>query len=141
MNDVTDLTAADRLEIREVLATWNHAEDDGQAEVWADLFTADGTFRDGAGHQIAGRDALLQSARARAADPDMRTRSHWMSEPTVTPCSGGVEVRHYGMVVGLIDGLPRPRHLSERSYFMRKENGRWRIAARTIKNLPQPTEP
>ena len=51
----------DRDNILQLLYTYNHAIDGGQAERWADTFTADGALN-AAGRLFAGRDELMRFA-------------------------------------------------------------------------------
>ncbi len=54
-------TTEDRDEILQLLYRYNHAIDSGDAEGWADTFTADAVF-DAAGRVLTGRDALVEFA-------------------------------------------------------------------------------
>ena len=58
------LTAEDRMEMIELVATYNHAIDSRDAEAWADTFTADGRFYAPPNHDIRGREALIAFIRS-----------------------------------------------------------------------------
>jgi uncharacterized protein (TIGR02246 family) len=135
---VAALTAQDILDIRDIVSVWNIAEDEGDAERWAALFTEDGSSRYGNGRVEAGREALLEGALRRAVDPRMFPWSHWtLGEPTVDPTRDGAIMRHYYMTVN--EAAPREWEiwsLTERVYRVRRVDGRWRIQERTIHNLP-----
>ena len=62
------LTWEDRLEIRELVARYDHAIDSGDAAGWIECFTEDGVW-DG-GSRVEGRAALLAFARRLPTDPD-----------------------------------------------------------------------
>jgi uncharacterized protein (TIGR02246 family) len=137
-----EITAEDRLEIREVLASWNIAEDQRRPEPWADLFADDGVRRFGGGNLIIGREALLADAQERAVNPAMDGWTHWsLGDPVITPTADGAAVRHYATVIDRNEGGWRPFSLSERSYLMCKIDGRWRITERTIRTLPLGLQP
>ena len=61
------LTWDDRLEIRELVARYDHAIDSGDAEAWAATFADDGSW-DG-GIRVEGREALLEFARGLPENP------------------------------------------------------------------------
>lgn len=132
------LTAADRLEIAGLFARWGMAEDTGNADLWASLFTADGRCRNGRGELITGREALAENSRRRWARPDARIAVHWMGDPVIAPTGTGARVRHYAMLVERVrPSGQRIRSMSERIYDVRRENGRWRIQDRDIASIPR----
>lgn len=132
------LTAADRLEIAELFARWSMAEDTGQAQTWASLFTADGSCRNGRGELITGHEALAENSRKRWARLDSRVAVHWMGDPVITATDTGARVRHYAMLIERLEPSGyRVRSMSERSYDVRRENGRWRIQDRDIEQIPR----
>jgi hypothetical protein len=132
------LTAADRLEIAELFTRWGQAEDTGQAETWASLFTADGRCRNGRGDLITGHEALAENSRSRWARPDSRLAVHWMGEPVITPTETGARARHYAMLIERLEPSGyRVRSMSMRIYDVRRENGRWRIHDRDIARIPR----
>ncbi len=56
------MQAEDIAVITKMVADYNHMIDSGQAEAWADLFTADGQFDPGLMPAISGREALVEFA-------------------------------------------------------------------------------
>lgn len=140
MSDVRimSLTPDDILEIRDIVTVWNISEDDGDAEVWTDLFAQDGISQYGNGRIEQGHDTLLEAARRRAVDPRMFPWSHWtLGEPTIDPTPEGAIMRHY--YTTLNESSPREWEfwsLTERVYRVHRIDGRWRIVERTIHNLP-----
>lgn len=142
------LSAADVLALRAVPASWNTAEDAGDADRWVGLFTADGSTHYGDGRVDAGTAALAAGARSRAADPAMAAVSHWLlGTPVVDGGTVGPDgvvdtayVRHaFCTVRPGGGGTPRPSGLSERRYRMRRTDAGWRIVERTIHPLPRTT--
>lgn len=74
------LTAADKIEIHELVARYSRAVDSRKAEEWADTFTPDGIFESMRVGTHSGRDALVQFAMDFWAGPDCeawRGGQHW----------------------------------------------------------------
>jgi uncharacterized protein (TIGR02246 family) len=135
-----ELTAEDRLEIAELFARWSHAEDSGQAEDWADVFTSDGTHVNSKGKTVTGRAALVENSVQRWARPANRLAVHWLSDPVVETTDEGAVAYHCGMLIDLTAGGYQMRGLTKRSYVLRRENGSWRVfdMAHSSPAHPQP---
>lgn len=67
------LSAQDRVEMMQLVARYNHAADAGDAEAWADTFTADGVFKKDHAPEVVGREALVRMVRER----DPHNARHW----------------------------------------------------------------
>jgi uncharacterized protein (TIGR02246 family) len=82
------ITAADRVEIQELIARYNRAIDTaGHAKEWAETFAPDGEFIGVVGH-FRGRAELEQFARSYWEDPkyeEFRTGQHWVNNIIVDP--------------------------------------------------------
>jgi SnoaL-like domain len=71
------LTTQDYIDIQQLYARYNQTLDRRDAEGWAGVFTADGTFND-----LAGHDALVGFVKARQGDG--ARRRHWNSNLLIT---------------------------------------------------------
>ena len=81
----------DRDEILQLLYRYNHAIDSGDAEVWADTFTEEGSL-DAAGQLIAGREGLVEFARS------VTGLRHLVANPVVDISGDVATVRAYLLV-------------------------------------------
>jgi hypothetical protein len=126
------LTAADRLEIQELIARYSQTEDQGDVEGWVDTFTVDGTFQPPLpANAISGRGALEKFATARFQRLDAGNASHWNINIIISPSAEGAQARSYEMVVELLpDGTFRVRSVEVKSDQLRVENGHWRFKSR-----------
>ena len=122
------LTASDRLEIKALFANWSMNEDHGQSEAWAALFATEGRYTNGKGELVTGHDSLVHNSHERWGKPANRRNAHWMGDPVIVATEGGAQARHYAMLVEhTADGGYRLRGLTERTYDLCREDGKWRI--------------
>lgn len=77
----TTSQVADRLDILDLTARYNHAIDSGDGESWAQTFTPDGIFRSARG-DIVGRADLAKFATDWFAGSE-DTRRHWVCNQVV----------------------------------------------------------
>ena len=70
------LSAADKIEIIELIARYSHALDSGDGDAWADTFTEDGVLESPYA-QPHGRAAIRQ--RMADMDPARRKLRHWVN--------------------------------------------------------------
>lgn len=80
------LTSQDHDEIRQLYARYAHTIDTGDAEGWADVFTADGVFAN-----ARGRAALVEFVNAvyRANQEIGRQSRHWNNQILIEPTAEG----------------------------------------------------
>lgn len=128
---LTRLSADDRCEIEQLMARYAFCDDNGDAEQWASLFTEDGQFT-GLGKQpVVGRAALLEFAQKRWLEkPEVRKRTHWVSNIVITPTDDGATAESYQMTIDRgADGL-RVKGVTGKSDVLRKVGGEWRFQSR-----------
>jgi hypothetical protein len=120
------LTVADRFEIHELAARYAHAIDFGDAEGWADCFTADGAFESTLQGRVEGRDALM--AFCRSTPTGMKPR-HWTNHWIMDGAANVATATCYGL---LLDGAANGRPILTFRYRdrLRKVNGRWKFVER-----------
>lgn len=127
------LTADDRLEIQQLLSDYSYYEDTGAAEQWAALFTRDGRFVGGGKAAVVGTAALIDFAARRWNDkPEVRTRTHWISNVVIHPAPDGAEVNSYQMTVDKVNGELKVGQVSGKKDQVRKEDGRWKFFERCV---------
>lgn len=82
-----ELTTADYTAIQQLYARYNTAIDKGDADAWADTFTADGVF---AGN-FRGREALKGFVNTWRTSPGMNgaARRHFSADLVITPSADG----------------------------------------------------
>ncbi len=131
-----DLTADDRFEIAEIFANWARFEDSGNSEGWAHLFTEDGEYVSAQGQRSNGYEQLLKKSKDRWAKPESRLAIHWFGDPIITATLDGAEACHYGMLIHKTADGYHIHDPSIRSYKLRRDQGRWKIASRAIQRLP-----
>jgi len=81
------LTVEDRLDIEQNYARYYHAIDSGNAEAWADTFTADGEF-----NGTKGRDALVAFIKRAGPQKTRHVVSNLVLEPTAEGAKGSLYV-------------------------------------------------
>ncbi len=135
------LTAADRVDIYELIARNNTAEDTGDIEGWVNTFTPDGSFEGRRqGNSVAGHDALRRFATDRLKRPDRVANTHWNGNITITPTAEGARAESYAMIIERApDGSLRVRSMATKTDELRRENGQWRFKSRI--NAPWPETP
>lgn len=124
------LSVADRLDIQELLARYNHAIDSGDAAGWAATFAAGGTFTS-SGRTHTGTQAL----QAFAADFATRLPGsrHWNNNVVIEGDGDQATTRCYLQL--LKTGGSEPATLVTTAKYedsLRRVNGAWRFASRTV---------
>jgi hypothetical protein len=89
------LTLQDYAEIQQLYAKYNHAIDSGDAETWADTFTADGVFN----KRFTGREALVGFIKLWREKMGGATRRHWNSNLNVVGTPEGANGAVYLMLM------------------------------------------
>ena len=89
------LTAADYIEIRQLVARYAYAVDTGadNGNVYASLFAPDGAFADRMGRETKGRDALAALARRNTRGP--QSAFHFIVNHVIEPTSEGAVGKEY----------------------------------------------
>jgi hypothetical protein len=78
------LTAMDYVDIQQLYARYNDAIDAGDAEAFANTFTADGAF-----NTFKGRPALIDFMAQWTGRMNGANRRHWNTNLVITPSSDG----------------------------------------------------
>lgn len=125
MSAPTEMDAGSRLEITSLYARYVHAHDEGEPEVFAELFTADGSFDTGAA-TLTGRDAFAEMVR-KAAGSGVR---HLVSAVVVDPvpnapvrATGAAYVQVVKVADTALQLITMGRYTDEFAF----EDGRWRF--------------
>jgi 3-phenylpropionate/cinnamic acid dioxygenase small subunit len=123
------LSADDRLAIQDLYGRYNHAIDFGDAEGWANTFTADGTFESGRG-SFSGADALAEFARGYAAQ--MKGR-HWTNNLVVDADGDGARGKCY-LILYRLGGEGGPSVLTTGVYHdeLVRDGSTWRFKSRKV---------
>ena len=122
------LSAADRLEIEELVYRYNHATDSGDGDARADLFTEDGVFV-AAGRDDRGRDAIREGTRASG-------RRHWVNNLVIDGQDDEATIACYLM---LFDVQGRRMQITGRYRdTVQRVGGAWKFARRefTVDQAP-----
>jgi uncharacterized protein (TIGR02246 family) len=124
------LTPADYTEIQQLYARYNQAIDQGNADAWADTFTADGVFA----KNFKGRDALKGFINTWRTSPQMNgaARRHFSADLVITPSADGAT----GLVSAmLIDLSTKPMsvasYINYNDVLVKTAQG-WRFKSRDI---------
>ncbi len=129
------LTPADKLDILELAARYNHAIDHGHAEAWAATFTDDGVFQVDKVPRAQGRDALLAHVRKRVIDG--RSVRHWTSNAIIDGDDQNAHAQHarlrlYVAIYDTAHALGAPFLLGEYDDRLVKQDGQWKFALRDL---------
>ena len=131
------LTQQDYIEIQQLYARYNHAIDSGDAEGWADTFTADGVF---AG-RFKGRDALIGFVKLWRERMNGAQRRHWNSNLTI---AGDGKTATGSVYLMLLDIGQKPVAVASTGTYadalVKTANG-WRFTSRVVNNDPSPAAP
>lgn len=125
-------SAADKIEIMELAARYNHAIDHQDAQAWADLFTEDGVFKTGDSIRAQGRAALVAYVE-KAKAGGVRTR-HWTTNALIDGDGERARLRLYVAAYNLADGqLAAPYVMGEYDDTLVKVNGSWKFKLRHVR--------
>jgi uncharacterized protein (TIGR02246 family) len=128
---MTERTIEDHEAVRRLVALYCQLCDDGRFDEWTDLFTEDATFTV-MGQTHTGR-AALKAFMERSQPPEARGK-HCTFEPLIELAGDEGKVWTDYIFVGTVGEKGRLGVTSAGRYHdvVRKEQGTWRIAARTI---------
>ena len=90
------LTTQDYIDIQHLYARYNTAIDDGDAEGWVAVWTADGDF-----NNFKGRDELLRFARDYLDNRDGARRRHWINNLHIRATPEGAHASNYFMILDI----------------------------------------
>ncbi len=130
-----NITAEDRFAIQDLYAAYCRTVDLGDAEGWADTFTADGKriYDDNpgaprrAGRTFTGRAELV---RLQSAPRALRVR-HWHGSPSLTDKGDYLESVIYGMIVDISQDPPvLMAHFTYTDELVKLPDGSWRMRSR-----------
>lgn len=127
------LDAADKVEILELAARYNHAIDFGDGEAWAGTFTEDGVFNGGP-QPVTGHVALAQFVAGFGSQ--MAGARHWTNNHVVD--GDGDEATH-SCYLNLIQTKDGGSSVITGRYDdrLRKVDGQWRFAERNVTPDPK----
>ena len=94
------LTTADRLEILNLAARYNHAFDSQQSDAWADTFTPDGIFESSNGRAVGREELRLYNANREGAT----TRRHWIDNIVIEGDGDTAQLRCYLWLIDITKG-------------------------------------
>ncbi|MBM3347974.1 MAG: nuclear transport factor 2 family protein [Betaproteobacteria bacterium] len=123
------LSAADKLEIMELVSRYNWAIDHDHAEEWVDLFTADGRFLIDGEVRGEGCDNLLAYTRKSAAAGNKKR--HWTSNALIEGDGDRARLRLYIMALDISEGI-RPYIMGEYDDTLARVDGRWKFRERNV---------
>jgi len=136
------LTVEEQLAIRDTIARYAWALDTGDVDGFVDCFCRDGVLIWDAFEQPerwAGAEALRHFAEFFRSLPSSAGRQHHVTNICLEPCKGGARSRSY-VAVALRQG-DGPHLLNVMGYYedlFRREDGRWRLAERIIRDWSGP---
>jgi ketosteroid isomerase-like protein len=122
------LSVADRLDILDLVARYNHAIDSGDAAAWAATFTPDGVFETARG-ATTGTAALTEFAAT--FHSRMANARHWNTNHVVEGDGDQATHRCYLQLLrtGEQAGIISTGRYEDR---LRRVDGAWRFAQRTV---------
>jgi hypothetical protein len=94
-----ELSATDVSQIQQLYARYNHAIDEGNADAWADTFTADGVFA----NNFKGREALKGFINTWRTSPQMNgpARRHFSADLVISSSAEGATGKVSAMLIDL----------------------------------------
>lgn len=134
-----ELTAGDYTAIQQLYARYNTTIDRGDADGWADTFTADGVF---AGN-FKGREALKGFVNNWRSSPAMNgaARRHFSADLVITPSDGGATATVSTLLVDLATKPASIASYVTYSDVLVKTPQGWRFQSRTVKAETAPAPP
>lgn len=128
------LTAADKVEIHELVARYNRAIDSGHAEDWAATFTADGEFEGVVGH-YKGTAELVAFAEDYNSNPkyaEFRAGQHWVNNLIIDGDENEATLFCHQLMIRPGAGAAEINLMGWYDDRLRKENGAWRFTKRKV---------
>lgn len=136
------LTATDRLDIHEVLASYAWSLDTGDEEAFVRCFASDGELVwdvfESPG-RWRGEAALRRFIRYFRGRPESAGRQHHVSNLIITATDAGANAKAYVLVA--LRSPDGPNRLHVMGYYedeLRREDGRWCLSRRTIRDWTGP---
>jgi bifunctional aromatase (cyclase/dehydratase) len=128
----TALSPQDYIDIQQLYARYAQTIDAGDAEGWANTFTADGVFN----NSSRGHDQLVQFIHDWRDKRDGAHRRHWNSNLVVTPTAGGASGSVYLLLLN--SGARPPVPVSSYIYedALVKTPAGWRFKTRVLHQDP-----
>ena len=129
------LTLADKIEINELIARYNVAIDDGDADGWARTFAPDGVF-DGIVGRFEGRDEIAAFARRYSSDPqyaDFRACQHWVNNILIDGHGDEATLRADHQMVKPTEDGGRILLVARYDDSLRRVDGEWLFASRRVR--------
>lgn len=137
-----DISTADQLAIRDVIARYAWALDTGDVEGFVACFCSDGVLVWDVFEQPErweGPEALRHFATFFRSLPSSAGRQHHVSNTVVAPADGGARSRSYVAVALRQHDGPHALHvMGYYEDFFRREDGQWRLAERIIRDWSGP---
>lgn len=130
------LTWEDRFEITELGSRMIHASDKRDAEVWLDLYDADGWLEANGKVLCRGREEIAQYIE-RAKTQTVKRR-HWTCNPLIEAgeTENEARFRSYVSVYDITDGVAgAPYLIGEYDDIVTKASGRWKFKARRLTTI------
>ena len=124
------LSTADRLEILELVARYNHTMDGRDAEAWAACFTPDGVFDGGPRLQAEGRAGLV-AFMERLIARDIPAL-HWVNNIVIEGAGDAARMTLYLLVIDLRGDAPRPSHFGVYHDELTRTAEGWRFRKRRL---------
>jgi bifunctional aromatase (cyclase/dehydratase) len=128
------LTAQDYLEIQQLYARYAMTIDSGDAEGWAETFTADGVFN----NSSRGRTALVQFVHDWRAKRNGADRRHWNSNLQIIPSADGAAGSVYLLLLDISTRPPSPVMSAVYEDTLVKTTQGWRFKTRVLHSDPAP---
>ena len=122
------LSAADRIEILDLMARYNHAIDASDGPAWAATFVEDGLFEGSVGVPVRGRRALEEFA---ASGLQRRGEVRHLTNNVLIEGHGDdATLTAYLMMLRVGNGLPELVRTGVYRDTLRRVDGRWKFAHR-----------
>lgn len=125
------LTPDEQLAIRDLLARYNHAIDARDTAAWVDCFTDDAVYEFPPAPPVSGREQLRRVAERRRDVPSSPPSRHWLSSARIEGDGDTATVTCY---IALLrpEQPPRINHTGVYTLSLRKVDGGWKFARRTM---------
>ena len=124
------LSTADRLEILELVARYNHTMDGRDAAAWAACFTPDGVFDGGPRLQAEGRAGLV-AFMERLIARDIPA-VHWVNNIVIEGAGDAARMTLYLLVIDLRGEAPQASHLGVYHDELARTAEGWRFRKRRL---------
>ena len=126
------LSAADRIEILDLIARYNHAlEIDRDADAWVGTFTEDAVFVTGNGAGGTGTAGLRAFFRGNKTPEERRLMRHWVNNVVIDGDGDEARATCYLLLLD-VSGAPRVEGTGIYKDRLRRVDGAWRFAERQI---------